>query len=710
MNYFQQVAHRVYKQLSDLSIDGSELLSQEKILSLLEVPKEAARGDIAFPCFMLAKALRKGPPMIAQDLSQSLSSLEWPEILSVEPVGPYVNFTVDKSHLAGSLMKGVLKGDHLNQSEFSSERSKTKVMVEYSQPNTHKAFHVGHMRNVALGDAISRICSWVGYEVLPVNYFGDVGTHVAKCLWYYQNYFKGSVPETGRGEFLGELYVKANDMMDFSLLTQAPFPGVMTAKIKEIKDHPENEKWSVVQVEIPEAKTVVCGGSGFSVGDVVAYVPVGERFAGRQVVKSDKKGVFSEGLICSEKELGLGDGKNKIYTFAQETSVGLEIAEVLRVPGAPPDECSVVAEMRKREEGVGQTLKALESGDPEITQLWQETRQWSLQEFKEIYSWVDARFVHDFYESDVGDKGKDLVMEYYKKGVFVESEGAIGADLTDYKLPFFLLLKSNGTGLYSTKDLALAKMKFEKFKIDKSIYVVDSSQSLHFQQVFQSLQMMGYEKAKNCYHLPYGMVERPDGKMSSRKGNVILFSQLKDLLLEKIKSDFLEKYKGDWSDEEIEETARRISVATIKYGMLNQDNNKNIVFDLQEWTAQTGNTGPYMMYAYARTRSILRDLGSLDESKIDWSLLVDPTEHIVLRKLMLFTQTVERAAERYEPQLLCIYLYELSKDYSRMYNQCSVLKAESDELKHTRAALIDGVGRVISKGLDLIGIATVERM
>ena len=210
------------------------------------------------------------------------------------------------------------------------------------------------------------------------------------------------------------------------------------------------------------------------------------------------------------------------------------------------------------------------------------------------------------------------------------------------------------------------------------------------------------------------MVVLPDGKMSSRKGNVILLNQLKEKLETQIYKDFLSGYEGLWSKEEISEAIRNISVATIKYGMLNQDNNKNIVFDLKEWTARTGNTGPYLMYAYARTRSILREVeskfGKLNSATADWSLLKHETEERVLNKMQQFHTTVAKASEKYEPQGLCIYLYELSKDFSRMYDQCSVLHAEDEALRTSRALLVDACGRVIQTGLNLLGIKTLERM
>ncbi|MEM7263862.1 MAG: arginine--tRNA ligase, partial [Planctomycetota bacterium] len=294
------------------------------------------------------------------------------------------------------------------------------------------------------------------------------------------------------------------------------------------------------------------------------------------------------------------------------------------------------------------------------------------------------------------------------------SEGAVGARLEEHGLPFFLLLRSNGTGLYSTKDIALAQRKFEEFKIDRSVYVVDVRQSLHFQQVFKTLELMGYEKAKDCFHLAYGFVLLPEGEMSSRTGNVILFSELRRRLVEKIRQDFLDD--KDWPEEEKADAARAIALASIKYGMLNQDNVKNIVFDLDAWTNATGNTGPYLLYAYTRTRSIrqkLADQGLLEgreDHPPDWSLLSHEREKEVLRQLDEFPELAARAAREYQPKLVCIYLYDLCKNFSRMYQHCPVNQADTPELRFARLELFEATGVVIRDGLELLGIRTIERM
>ncbi|MBT4762701.1 MAG: arginine--tRNA ligase [Bdellovibrionaceae bacterium] len=724
MNYSQILAETIVKSLDQKYPDHG--LDATQVTGLIESPKNEKMGDLAFPCFILAKALKKAPPLIAKDLAEQMTLDMDPEVFSqVVATGPYLNFNFNSSALAENLIKGILSEASLNARADNG----IKMMFEYSQPNTHKAFHVGHTRNVALGDCLVRLHKWAGFPVIAANYIGDVGTHIAKCLWYYLKYFDGETPTSNLGEFLGDFYVKANEKLDFKNITHVPVASAVTAQVKKIADHPEKDDLKVLTINTKHGeKTVVCGGTGYQESDLVAYIPVGAKYRGRDVQPEDKNGVESHGFLCSEKELTLSEDENKIFVFSDLSKtnipkseleamqfvstppVGVSVAQLFTRPHVDLETEDVVTEMMTLEFEVQEVLQRFESKEPETYKLWEKTRKWSLDEFDEIYQWLGTKFDHVFYESDVGDEGKDIVKSAYEKGTLIKSEGAIGADLSEFNLPFFLLLKSNGTGMYSTKDLALAKLKFEKFKIQRNIYVVDVSQSLHFQQTFKTLELLGFEQAKQSVHFPYAMVERPDGKMSSRKGNVILFSQLKSQLMSKIKNDFLAKYLDEWSSEDIEDTAHKISVATIKYGMLNQDNNKKIIFDLDEWTARTGNTGPYLMYAYARTKSILRDAGQLNEGLRDYKLLQQESELKLLRSLEKFEATVLKSCENFEPQTLCIYLYGISKDFSGFYTQCSILKADTEELKQTRLALMLAFSKVLNKGLDILGITTAERM
>lgn len=744
--------------------------------------------NLAFPAFVLAQRLCKDKKQqqaftiaLAENIVRIVNELASQDVNNhildkVQQSGPYINFYLKSSHLA-LLLPDVLKANNSNnqnngeKSTYLSNRQlsdveRETVMIEYSQPNTHKTFHVGHMRNAALGNSLVKLWEFQGHKVYAVNYIGDVGAHIAKCLWYYLYTIKKTTIEEfeqegkvytreeliqmlendrprhiSKVEWLGEMYQNGFNQLDLNQWTIYPHPGIVTGQIVSIGEHPSNPKWKVLGIRTSDAAdaepfTVVCGGINYQLNEIVAYAPVGVKKGGRLIQPQDMKGVTSHGLILSEKEFGLrsernaqkdretkkkdgqeGDvkepSKDDIYIFANDTPIGVAVTELGRVKDAGiPENVELLQEINRRNAEVKSVLRAMEDRKHNIDLLWQITREWSIEDFKSIYQWTDCRFDHFFHESDVGEESKQMTLEAYEKGILIKSNGTIGADLSKFKLGYCMLLTSAGTGLYATKDLALAKRKFEEFKVDRSIYVVDVGQSLHFQQVFKTLELLGFEQAKKCFHLAYGLVVLPEGKMSSRKGTIIFFSKLKSELTNKISTDFMDKFRGDWPDEEIEETTRRLAVSTIKYGMLNQDNNKDIVFDMANWTEKTGNTGVYLMYAYARTRSILRTvvLSEEEKSQADYSLLVDPAERKLLSMLNMFHQVAEKAAKDYKPQHLCVYLFNLAKQLNKLYERVSVKATEDMPTKAARLNLIDSAGLVLRAGLDLLGISTVERM
>ena len=567
------------------TIVKSEKWEASELKKLLEQPPNPEMGDYALPCFSFAKILKIPPVEVAEELSEKLQSLKNLNsyITSIEKVGAYINFSISVVAMAEIILPKIFSGKYfLDHSKNTLER----VMIEYSQPNTHKGFHVGHLRNVALGHSLSRIFKYNGYDVVGVNYIGDVGAHIAKCLWFFRNYNKKNPPKNYRGEWLGELYFSA------------------IKKLDEAKD--------------------------------------------------DQKKKF-------QKEISL-------------------------------------------------ILKKLEEKDDELIDEWELTRKWSLEDFNEIYNWLDVEFDHIFYESEVDEDGKRIVIEGLKNGLFVRSEGAVGINLNEEELGFLMLLKSDGNTLYATKDLALAQLKFEKFGVDRSIYVVGAEQTLHFKQVFATLKRMGYSKVNQCFHLPYALVTLPQGKMSSRTGNVILFSHLRKEIIQTIKSDYLDVHRKDWSIKEIEDTAHKIAVAAIKYGMLSQDSSKDIVFSMKDWLISEGDTGTYLVYAYVRIRSIVRQNIHRLRIDIDYSLFSHPDEKKLLRHMIDFNRVVFNSGEQYRPSLLARMLYDISKDFSRAYNSCSVKHAESEALQDARLLLFHCVAETLLKGLYLLGINPPERM
>jgi len=585
-NHFSQIIFSCFSELQEeLKVEAS--LSVSDFFKLLEKPPESPLGDYAFPCFSFARVFRKSPQMIAATLKEKLEAKKDPWLQKCEVAGAFLNLFMNQRLLAEELIPEVLSFKYFESQKLPSEANKAKVMVEYSQPNTHKEFHVGHGRNVSLGDSLCNLYEYFGFKVTRANYIGDEGTHVAKALWQIKE-LKPDLSKEGAVEAYGRCYIEANN---------------------KIKAANEEQK--------------------------------------------------------------------KVY-----------------------------------EEVLSTILSNLEKKSGSDYDLWQKTRQDCMDEFHRIYKWFGVKFDHFFYESEVSEESQEIVDEFVEKGLFKESEGAIGIDMEDVKLGFFMARKSDGTTPYITKDLALARRKFEGFDIDHSLYVVGSEQKFHFQQLFEALKRMGFKQSNQCYHLSYGHVVKPEGKMSSRAGNVFTFKQLADIMGEETNKK-LTKYEGEWSKEEIAETAHKLSVGAIKYSMLSADANREIIFNPDSWTSFEGNTGPYLLYSYARTASILRKSGLEFSADLDLSCLSELKEQLefdILRAIYDFNQVVQQALESRKPSLLANHLYDLCKTFNKFYANLSVLKATDENEKKTRLILLKCFSLTLGEGFKLLGMQAVERM
>lgn len=573
------ISKKIQSELTEATLDLGDIYDQ------LVDPPNPDMGDLAFGCFLIAKALKKAPPQIAATLATKLNSE--PDKFSATAAGPYLNFSLRPKFVGENLLAKILSTE-LFKTQLTENTPKT--MIEFSQPNTHKELHVGHMRNACLGDALVRLHRYAGFDLVSSTFPGDVGTHVAKCLWYLKYHNNQPVPEANKGEWLGKIYSTAN------------------AKL--------------------------------------------------------------------EDEVGT----------AKEDINRAQLTEI---------------------------LKQIENKSGEFYNLWKETRQWSMDLMQSVYKWAGISFDQWYWESDVDSDSVKYVKELYAQGKLEKSEGAIGMNLEDEKLGFCLLLKSDGNGLYATKDLELARRKFQDFKIKKNIYVVDMRQALHFKQVFKVLERLGFEQAKDCYHLQYNFVELPDGAMSSRKGNIVPLMELVHRMEEMVKTNYLTRYKDEWSADEVELVAEQVAKGAIKYGMLRMDTNKKIVFDMNEWLKIDGESGPFIQYSSARINSIIKKVGELDLSKaesVQWQLLTHDAERKLIQSLMQFQSQVLSSTLNYKPAQLCTYLYELAKRFNFFYHECSIAQAESEELKKSRLALSHATRSVLQKGLELLGIPAPARM
>src|SRR3989344_671035 len=260
----------------------------------------------------------------------------------------------------------------------------------------------------------------------------------------------------------------------------------------------------------------------------------------------------------------------------------------------------------KLEKEIRELNKKIDRRDKSVLDIWKKSRKWSLDEFETIYKDLNTRFDYYFFERDMEKSAKELSKQLIEDKIAVISDKATIIDLKKENLSIWVLLRDDGTPLYSAKDLVLAKKKFEKYKINKSIYIVGAAQTLHFQQCFKTLELMGFKNYKNCYHIPYSEVRLPYGKMSSRTGENILYQEMLEELFNYSKKETKLRHR-EWSETKINKNSKEIAITSIKFTMLHQDNNKNITFDLQKSLDFQGETGPYIQYVHARCSSILKN-------------------------------------------------------------------------------------------------------
>lgn len=567
----QYVIDKIKQQIIELVVES---VNQKIDSAQLEVtiPPESEMGDFAVPCFYLTKLLRRSPNQIAGELAKKIKPGRI--IKSVQNIGPYLNFFIASDVISEQVIKEIAKKKNdYGRLKFAKE----KIMIEYSQPNTHKEFHVGHSRNAILGSSLVRLYEFVGYKVIPVNYIGDVGAHVAKCLWALEKFHQKDKTPKNKGKYLGQIYAEA---------------------AKKTEASPKYKK------------------------------------------EADK------------------------------------------------------------------VLQELEKGNRKWTSLWKKTRQWSLDEFNNIYKILGCKFDHFFYESEVEKPGKKIVADLLKKNIAQESDGAIIIDLEKYNLKNFLLLKSDGSSLYSTKDLALAEQKFKKFKIDKSIIVIDTRQGFYFQQLFKTLEIIGFKK--EMIYVLYEFVTLKDGAMASRQGNVVLFEDFYQQIVDSAKIETQKRHQ-DWPVKKIVNTSEKIALSAIKFSFLKVGNSNIITFDINEALSFDGFSGPYLQYMISRINSVLKKAKSKGDTSADFSRLNTEIEKELILKLAAFPEIITEAVKLYQPSELARYLFELAKLFSSFYQKVPILNSD-EETKKARLALIDAIRQTLTNGLELIGIETLDQM
>ncbi len=359
-----------------------------------------------------------------------------------------------------------------------------------------------------------------------------------------------------------------------------------------------------------------------------------------------------------------------------------------------------------------QMLQKWEAGDKEVKSLWQTMNGWVYDGFAITYSVLGVDFNKTYYESDTYLLGKALVQEGLDKKVFYKKEnGSVAIDLSADGLDEKVVLRSDGTSVYITQDIGTAIERFKEFpQLNQLIYTVGNEQEYHFKVLFLILQKLGYTWAKECYHLSYGMVELPDGKMKSREGTVVDADELLGEMFSTAEQTTKELGKVEgFNEEELKHLYKTIGSGALKYFMLKVDAKKKMLFDPKESIDFNGNTGPFIQYTYARIQSVLNKAGDV-KATIDPKVELNELERELIKLFYEFPSVLEESSKTYNPSHIANYVYELTKTFSRFYHDCSILKEENETIKQLRLALAKQCGQIIKNGMNLLGIEVPNRM
>ncbi len=667
-----------------------------KLPALRRIKFEGKWGVASTIAMQMAKGDKAKAGEIAEGVAERLRTLH--HFADVYAENGYVNCIFDFDTVATAVIQSVLAaGDAYGHGAAIPGR----VMIEYAQLNTHKEFHVGHLRNVALGAALVRIMRFAGYDVIAASYIGDIGKHVIMCLWCYRAFHLGQEPKdpAQRGRWLGERYVESNqrlayrkDVSDFIarlVLEDMVFNGQVDSIMKELIHA------GVPNGDVAKLLGVLVSHKAF---DPTAYmndemIPIFWKHIGAELRSEKKRDTIKHQVdgLNSDSLAGLWTEYQRLDAHFTEWWA----------PSATWE-----AEVRA-------LFLAWDRKEKDVVALWETTRQWSLDELLQLFAQLDAPIDVYFYESEVEEPGRAIVKDLLERGIAEVSDGLpvvkidekLGLTKETYRtLP---ILRSDGTTLYATKDLPLAAVKFDQYHIERSIYVVDARQSFYFQQIFKILELMGFAQAAQSRHLPYEFLTLPEGAMSSRSGNAIFFEDVAADAVQRARAAVEEK-NPDVPEETKAAIARAVGIGALLYSMLDRDNNKEIVFDWEQALSFDGHAAPYIQYAHARACRILERAQAEGIARPDATVAVHlsapATEEMdLLEQIGNFPAEVRRAADADKPLIIANYVYDLARRFSDFYGACPVMQAEP-EIRTARLALVDATRQTLANGLALLGI------
>lgn len=576
---------------------------QERII--VQSAPNPQMGDLGAPMFAFAKSLRMPPQQIASEvaeLAQKLAGKDGSPLGQIFAAGPYVNIRLDKSASSAGILKSIAgQGEEYGSlgADGKKPMAGRRVMVEFSSPNTNKPLHLGHVRNDALGESVSRILKKAGAEVCKVDLINDRGVHICKSMFAYKKFHEAA------GDTPQSLGMK------------------------------------------------------------------GDHFVGQCYVEFDR--------------------------YAKEHPEALDEAEAM--------------------------LVKWEAGDSETRALWKKMNGWTLDGVKATYARTKVSFDRFYFESDTYLKGRDEILKGLEKGVFFRADdGSVRIDVTDVvgkgkdeDAHEKVLLRKDGTSVYITQDIGTAISRHNDWPFNQMVYVVASEQNYHFKILFHILRKLGFEWTDRLYHLSYGLVNLPSGRMKSREGTVVDADDLIDSLKASARKAIEERGR-DGSVGDPDDVAEKVALAALHYYMLQATPAKDMLFNPEESLSFNGNTGPYLQYMGARINSVLRKADEAgvrpDSSEQAVALLSAEDEWTLIKLLGDYPAVVARAAENLDPSGLAAYAYETAKAFSKFYQTCPIVAVASENaaLAGARLYLAQCTLQVLKDAMTLLIVPYLEKM
>jgi len=564
----------------------------------LQKTRKDFEGDVTILTFPFTSLSKKTPEETGELLGEFLvANSEVVDRYNV--VKGFLNLQISDSYWV-QLLSDISKLESYGPARQPSGKT---IMVEYSQPNTNKPLHLGHLRNNMLGFSLSNILKANGHKVIMANIINDRGIHICKSMLAWQKWGNGETPESSglKGDkVVGKYYVA--------------FDQHYKEEIKELVDKGMNQE------------------------EAAKNAP----------------------LILEAQEM----------------------------------------------------LQQWEAGDKETRDLWKTMNGWVLAGFDVTYKNLGVSFDEVYYESDTYILGKDHVANGLDKGMFFQKDDkSIWCDLSHDKMDPKLPLRGDGTSVYITQDIGTAVQRFEQYNLDRQIYVVGDEQLHHFKVLFSILKKMGYDWADSNYHLSYGMVELPSGKMKSREGTVVDADDIMEEMISTAKelSEELGKL-GEIEEGEKERLYNLIGLGALKYFLLKVDPKKKMMFDPKESIDFAGNTGPFIQYTYTRIKSLLRKAGDDLDLTYSEDYTLDGKERELIKLISEYPAVIEDAGESLSPALVANYVYELAKGFNNFYQSLSILKDVEPEVTAFRLNLSNETGKVVQSAMLLLGIELPDRM